>query len=77
MMSFGTKVPSYHLGQFDTNFIIFKNVEILTKVFFFFFWRKSFFEKENKGSYELFENISFVEIEPSGLINYLTNNLMS
>jgi len=49
----------------------------LTKVFFFFFWRKSFFEKENKGFYELFENISFVEIEPSGLINYLTNKLMS
>jgi len=34
--------------------------------------RKIFFLKENKESYEIFENISFVEMESSKLLNYST-----
>jgi hypothetical protein len=56
----GALIP--HLGQFDTNYIIFRNVKILT-IFIYLFQERSFFEKENKEFDELFEKISFVEIE--------------
>ncbi len=40
-----------------------------------FFTKKRgiFFVNENKESDRIFENISFVEMESSKLINYLTN----
>ncbi len=53
-------------GQFNTH-IIFRNVEM------FNFFLETFFLKENKESDGIFVNISFVEIESSKLINYLTN----
>jgi accessory colonization factor AcfC len=62
------------MGQFDTNSIIFRNVEIFKK-------NKNkikcqrfiFFLKGNKEFDEIFQNISFVEMEFSKLINYSTN----
>ncbi len=53
------------MHQFDTNYIIFKNVEILFQNFFAF---------ENKIKFdEIFENISFVKMESSKIIIYSTN----
>jgi hypothetical protein len=37
---------------------------------------KKKFLKENKKSDRIFENISFVEIESSKLINYLTKHVL-
>jgi len=54
-------LPSY-LGQFDTNYIIFRNVEIFKN---YFFQIKKYCE-ENSG---YFKNISFVEMNVSQLIN--------
>jgi hypothetical protein len=49
-----------YLGQFDTNHIIFRNVEIPTQN------KKSiFFLNENKESDEIFRNISFLKMELS------------
>jgi hypothetical protein len=57
--------------QFDTNYNIFRNVEIFIIVLFF---EKSFFsKKKEKNLMEYFGNISFVEMESSKLIIYLTN----
>jgi hypothetical protein len=53
------------LGQLNTNYIIFRNFQ-KTK------W-KYFFLKDNEKSDEIFENISFFEIEHSKLINCWTN----
>jgi hypothetical protein len=49
--------------QFNSNYIIFRNVEIFRNIFF---WRKI---KESDGIYR---KISVVEMESSKLINYLT-----
>ncbi len=46
------------LVQFDTNHIIFRNVEIFKKKFFF---SEFFFLKEIKNFDEILKNISFVE----------------
>ncbi len=55
------------MGQFDTNYIIFTNVEIFKKTFV----------KENKEYDKTLENILLVKIEYSKLINYLTNMYQS
>ncbi len=56
-------IPLY-LGQFDTNDIIFRNIE---------FFNQSLLLKENKESNKIFKNISFVEMKSSKSIHYLTN----
>jgi hypothetical protein len=61
-------------GQFGTNYIIFRNVKIfhIKRIITEILPQKNNL-KENKESDEMFENISFVEIESSVLINYSTN----
>jgi hypothetical protein len=56
-----TIVPGPIQHQF---YIIFRNVEISQICF-----PKIFFHKENKESDEMCGNISFIEMEPSNLIN--------
>jgi uncharacterized membrane protein len=58
-----------YLGQFNTNYIIFRNVEILI--------HEIFSLKESKESDEIVGNISFLKMESSKLINYLTNMCLS
>jgi hypothetical protein len=54
-----------YLGQFNTNYIIFRNIEIFKERFFS--------EIKIKKYDEIFGNISFVILEYSKLINYSTN----
>jgi uncharacterized membrane protein len=58
-----------YLGQFNTNYIIFRNVEILIQEIFSL--------KESKQPDEIVGNISFLKMESSKLINYLTNMCLS
>jgi hypothetical protein len=53
----------YYLGRFDTNYIIFKNVET--------FHQKNQLTKSCEGIYWVFKNILLVEMKTSKLINYL------
>ncbi len=61
------------LGQFHTNHIIFRNVDIFKKNLF---TRKNKIPKENKSSDEIFENISLV-IEILKSIDYLSDKHVS
>jgi uncharacterized membrane protein len=58
-----------YLGQFNTNYIIFRNVEILIQEIFSL--------KESKQPDEIVGNISFLKMESWKLINYLTNMCLS
>jgi hypothetical protein len=58
-----------YLGQFNTNYIIFRNVEILI--------HEIFSLKESKESDEIVGNISFLKMESSNLSNNLTNMCLS
>jgi hypothetical protein len=58
------RVPPYYLGQFDTTYIIFRNVEIF-KNYFFQIGKKNIV-KENSGYLGIFH---FVEMNVSKLIN--------
>ncbi len=51
------------MGQFDTDYIIFRNVDNSEKIIL----------KENKEFDKIFENIWFPEMKSSILNNYLTN----
>jgi endonuclease III len=51
------------MGQFDTDYIIFRNVSTFEKIIL----------KENKEFDRIFENISFIEMKSSNLINYSRN----
>ncbi len=51
------------MGQFDTEYIIFRNVDNSDKIIL----------KENKEFDRIFENTSFTEMKSSNLINYSTN----
>jgi hypothetical protein len=57
------------MGQFDTNYIIFINVKIFKNTFF----SEIKIVKENDKCDGICEIISFVKMESSKLINYLTN----
>jgi len=56
---------SYYLGQFDTNYIVFRNIEILKN---YFFQIKKYIVKENSGYLGIFH---LLKINLSKLINYL------
>jgi hypothetical protein len=51
------------MGHFDTDHIIFKNVDKSEKIIL----------KENKEFDKIFENVSFTEMKSSNLITYSTN----
>jgi hypothetical protein len=60
-----SSVPTW--GQFNSNYIIFRKMLKFSK---------KLLKEKKRESNEIFENISFVKIESSKLLNYLTNKCL-